>query len=72
MRILFFLAAVAIVGLIITGAITLQRTDDQKITIQIDRGRVKQDAAAALEKGKDVLEGAESAFRRSPPNTSTN
>jgi hypothetical protein len=72
MRILFLLAALAIVGLIVTGAITLTRTDDQKITIQIDRARVRQDAKAALEKGKAVLEDAESALRRPSPTTSTN
>jgi hypothetical protein len=72
MRILFFLAALAVLGLIVTGAITLQRTDDQKITIQIDRGRVRQDAAAAFEKGKEVLEGAESAVRRPREDSTTN
>jgi hypothetical protein len=72
MKILFFLAAVAIIGLVITGAITLQRGDDQKITIQIDRGRVKQEAATALEKGKEVLEEAESALHRPASDTSRN
>jgi hypothetical protein len=51
------------VGLIITGAITLQRSDDNKITIQIDKGKVKQEAAEVLEKGKDVLQGVREAAR---------
>jgi hypothetical protein len=71
MRLLLFLAVLAVIGLIVTGAITLQRTDDKKITIQIDRGRVREDAAKAFEKGKEVLEDAESALRRPSPGTST-
>jgi hypothetical protein len=71
MRILLFLAALVVVGLIVTGAITLTRTDDQKITIQIDRARVREDAAKAFRKGKAVLEDAESALRRPPTDTST-
>lgn len=64
MKFLFFLAALAVIALIITGAITLQRSPDQTITIQIDKTRVKQDAATALEKGKEVFQGAESALRQ--------
>lgn len=71
MRILFFLAVLAVIGLIITGAITLTRTDDQKITIQIDRGRVRQDAATAFEKGKEVFEDAEAALHHEATDTST-
>jgi hypothetical protein len=72
MKILFFLAALAIVGLIITGAITLGRTDDQSITIQINKSRVKQDAAAALQKGKEVIGGAESNLRQAARDVDTN
>ena len=64
MKFLLFLVALAIVALIVTGAITLTRTADQKITIEIDKDRVKQDAAAALKKGRDVLRGAESRLRQ--------
>jgi hypothetical protein len=62
MKLLVFLVALAIVGLIVTGAITLQKTDDNKITIQIDRSRVREDAARVVEKGKRVLRGAEAAL----------
>jgi hypothetical protein len=64
MKILFLLAALIIIGLVVTGAITLGRSGDQTITIQIDKGRVKQDAAAAINKGKQVIKGAESALRQ--------
>jgi hypothetical protein len=64
MRFLLFLAALAIVALIVTGAITLGRSDDQKITIQIDKNRVKQDAAAVIEKGREVLRSGESRLRQ--------
>ena len=72
MKILFFLAALAIIGLIITGAIRLGRSDDQTITIQINKGRVKQDAAAAFEKGKEVFGGAESRLRQATRDSNTN
>lgn len=65
MKILLFIGALIIIGLIITGAITLGRSGDDTITIQIDKGRVKQNAAAALERGKEVIHEAESAFRPS-------
>ncbi len=65
MRILIFLGVLAIIGLIVTGAITLQRSNDNTITIQIDKGRVKQDAATVLEKGKEVIQDARSALRDS-------
>jgi hypothetical protein len=57
-RAFFFLAALAIIALIITGAIQLQRTDDT-ITIQINKDRVRQDAKTALDRGRDVLRKAE-------------
>ncbi len=72
MKILFFLAALAIIGLIITGAIRLGRSDDQTITIQINKGRVKQDAVAAFEKGKEVLGGAKSRLRQATRDSNTN
>ena len=72
MKFLFFLAALAIIGLIIPGAITLGRNDDQTITIQINKGRVKQDAAAVFEKGKQVFTGAESPVRQATRDSNTN
>ncbi|MEX0677864.1 MAG: hypothetical protein WD063_12355 [Pirellulales bacterium] len=72
MRFLLFLAALVLVGLIITGAITLGRSDDQTITIQINEGRVKKDAAAAIKKGKEVLGGAQSRLRQATRDTNTN
>jgi hypothetical protein len=62
---LFFLVALAIVGLIITGAIRLQRSNDT-ITIEIDKGRVAQDARAVVTKGKQVLQKAEASLDRAP------
>ena len=63
MRLLLFLGILAVVGLIITGAITLQRTDDNKITIQIDRTKVREEAKEVIDKGKDVIEGVREARR---------
>ena len=61
-RLLFFLGALAIGGLIVTGAIKLQKTDSS-ITIQIDRQAVREDARRLVEEGKEILEDAESAVR---------
>lgn len=74
MKYLFFLAALAVIALLITGAIKLQpsSSENQTITIQIDKGRVKQNAAAALEKGKKVIEGAESALHQATRETERN
>ncbi len=58
MRAVFFLGALAIIGLIVTGAIQLQRTDDT-ITIEINKSRVAQDAKAVVNKGRTVLHKAE-------------
>ncbi len=63
MRILVFLGVLAIIGLIVTGAITLQRSNDNTITIQIDKSRVKQDAAIVVGKGKEVIQDARTALR---------
>ncbi|REK19302.1 MAG: hypothetical protein DWQ37_01535 [Planctomycetota bacterium] len=71
MRLLLFLGALAVIGLIITGAITLQRTDDNSITIKIDRTQVREDASKVVEKGKDVIEGAGSALRERAHETET-
>ena len=69
MRILFFLAAMAIIGLVVTGAIKLQKGDDNTITIKIDRQQVREDAAKLVRKSKSALEEAESAFRDGERNT---
>lgn len=63
MRLLLFLGVLAVIGLIVTGAITLQRSDDNTITIQIDKDRVKEDAAGVVEKGKEVIGDAKAALR---------
>ncbi len=60
-RALFFLAALAVVALVITGAIRLQKSDDS-ITIQIDKARVAEDARAALGRGQKVLQNAEASL----------
>mgnify|MGYP000336003515 CR=1 FL=1 len=60
MRLLLFLGALAVGGLIITGAIKMKKTDSS-ITIQIDRQAVREDARKLVEEGKDLLEDAEAA-----------
>jgi hypothetical protein len=57
-KLVFLLCAAAVVGLIVTGAIRLQRTDDT-ITIQIDKERVATDARKVIDRGKAVLRKAE-------------
>jgi hypothetical protein len=64
-RALFFLAALAVVALVVTGAIRLQRSDDT-ITIQIDKARVAEDARAAVKRGKQVLRKAEASLDEEP------
>ncbi len=68
MRLLLFLGVAAVIGLIVTGAITLQRTDDNKITIQIDRTKVREEASEVIEKGKEVIQGVREASRQRSPN----
>jgi hypothetical protein len=63
MKALFFLVALAVVGLIITGAIRLQRTDNT-ITIEIDKGRVAEDARQVVKRGKQALHKAEATLDR--------
>jgi hypothetical protein len=63
MRVFAFLAALAVVGLVITGAIKLQKSN-KTISIEIDRDRVKQDARAVVKKGKEVLREAGSALEQ--------
>ena len=63
MKMLFFLAALAVVGLVVTGAIKMQKsTDTNTISIQIDKERVHEDADRVVDEGRHVLEEAESAL----------
>jgi hypothetical protein len=55
-----FLGALAIGGLIVTGAIKMKKSDSS-ITIQIDRQAVREDAEKLVEEGKEFLEEAEAA-----------
>jgi hypothetical protein len=63
MKTLVFLAALAVVGLVVTGAIKLQKSSDNTVTIQIDENRVTDDAHRAVEEGREVLQQAESALQ---------
>jgi hypothetical protein len=60
-RALFFLGVLAIIGLIVTGAIQLQRSDDS-ITIEINKQRVAEDAKRVISGGKQVLHKAEASL----------
>ncbi len=60
-RALFFLGVLAIIGLIVTGAIQLQRSNDS-ITIEIDKQRVAEDAKRVITGGKQVLRNAEASL----------
>jgi hypothetical protein len=59
MRILFFLLVLAAVGLVITGAVKLQRSGDN-ISIEIDKKRVAEDARGVVNEGRELLESARS------------
>jgi hypothetical protein len=59
MKTLVFLAALAIVGLIVTGAIHMQKTNDNTLTIQVDKDRVEQDAERVVQEGANLLHQAE-------------
>ena len=61
MKAFFFLAALAIVGLVVTGAISLRRSGNS-ITIEIDKQRVANDAKAVVDEGKQVLRQAEASL----------
>ncbi len=49
------------VGLVITGAIKLQKSDNT-ISIEIDRQRTEQEAERVVDEGRQVLQEAESAI----------
>lgn len=57
MRILFFLLVLAGVGLVITGAVKLNRSGDN-ISIEIDKKRVAEDARGVVNEGRELLESA--------------
>ncbi len=59
MRILFFLLVLAGVGLVITGAVKLNRSGDN-ISIEIDKKRVAEDARGVVNEGRELLESARS------------
>ncbi len=58
MKVLFFLAALAIAGLVVTGAIHFQKSGNT-ITIQVDRDQVKEDAQKVIDEGEEILHEAE-------------
>jgi hypothetical protein len=68
MKFLMLLAALAVVGLVVTGAIKFQKSDSS-ISIQIDRAKVRQEAEMVVDKSKDVLREAGSALKESRDDT---
>lgn len=72
MKLLVFLGALAIVGLVITGAIHLQKTSNNTITIEIDKARVKDDADALISKGEGVLHDVEENLQSRAPDAARN
>jgi hypothetical protein len=63
MRTLLFLGILAVIGLVVTGAIKMQRSGET-INIQIDKQRVSQDAERVIDEGKEVLHEAESSLNQ--------
>ena len=64
MKFFLFLVALAVVGLVVTGAIKFQRSDNT-ISIQIDRAKVREEAEMVVDKSKDVLREAGNALKES-------
>ena len=62
MKIFLFLVALAVVGLIVTGAIKFQKSDNT-ISIQIDRAKVREEAEMVVDKSREVLREAGSALK---------
>jgi Tfp pilus assembly protein PilX len=60
MKALVFLAALALVGLVVTGAIHLQKSSDNSFTIEVDKNIAKQDADEVIQKGEQFFHEAES------------
>jgi hypothetical protein len=63
MKVLFFLAALAVVGLVVTGAIHFQKSGNT-ISIQIDKDRVEEDAQKAIGESEQVLHEAEARLQQ--------
>ncbi|MBI3838377.1 MAG: hypothetical protein HY288_10655 [Planctomycetia bacterium] len=72
MKALVFLAALAIVGLVVTGAIHLQKSDDHTLSIQVDKDRVEQDAEEVVSEGKALFHKAEAEFESGTQSPSRN
>ncbi len=62
MKFLMFLVALAVVGLVVTGAIKFQKSDNT-ISIQIDRAKVREEAKNVVDKSKEVFREAGSALK---------
>jgi hypothetical protein len=62
MKIFLFLVALAVAGLIVTGAIKFQKSDNT-ISIQIDRAKVREEAKMVVDKSREVLREAGSALK---------
>jgi Flp pilus assembly protein TadB len=63
MRLFLFLAVFAVVGLVVTGAIKMQKSADSgKISIEVDKQKVRDDAQIVIDKGEELLHGAETAL----------
>jgi hypothetical protein len=72
MKVLVFLAALAIVGLVVTGAIHLQKTNDNTLDIQVDKARVEQDAERVVDEGKALFHKAEADLQSNSQSPSRN
>jgi hypothetical protein len=63
MRLFLFLAVFAVVGLVVTGAIKMQKSrDNGKISIEVDKEKVRDDAQIVIDKGQELLHDAETAL----------
>lgn len=65
MRILLFLGVISVIGLVVTGAIKLQNTPDHKLSIQIDKDRVKEDIREVVDEGKHIFQEARTSVKES-------
>ncbi len=67
MKIFMFLAALAVVWLVVTGAIKFQKSNNT-ISIQIDRAKVQEEAEMVIDKSEEVLREAGNALKDSRDN----
>jgi hypothetical protein len=72
MKALIFLAALAVVGLVVTGAIHLQKTSDNTLDIQVDKARVEADAERVVDEGKALFHNAEADLQSNSQTPSRN